>query len=148
MAHDNDIVLKPGEVRGVVGKANAHIDRHFYLHDQVTDIVWEADGYKQPKEHDAATDAPDHWEIFLLCPCCQQHLRIDTKKKPIEITEHGIETGEPIACGAWLQDVEGYTGYCPFKAELEPPKTPEYGEVLTDLGLQRVRVDAWIRRAF
>ena len=144
MAHDDNVVLKPNEVRGVVGKANTHVDRHFYLHDRESNIVWEADGYLQPKEK---PDAPDHWWILLLCPACHQHLRIDSEKKPIKVDERGIETGEPIACGRWLKDVEGYTGYCPFRGELEPPKKPEYGEVQTDLGIQRVRVDAWIRRA-
>jgi hypothetical protein len=151
MAHGIDrfggqtVIARPDEVRGVMGKADTHVDRHLYLVDRLTDIVWEADAYIQPKEK---PDEPDHWWVLLLCPCCQTNLRIDSAKKPININERGIETGEPIACGNYLNDVEGFTGTCPFRAELEPPPKPEFIEISNDLGIQRVKVDAWIRRAF
>jgi hypothetical protein len=136
--------MRPDKVEGVVADSGNNVDRYFYLFDQASGIVFEADGYKIPT---AFSDEPG-WMILLMCPVCQQTLRLESSKKPIEVTERGIETGEPISCTYWLDDVDGYTGYCPFRdAEFQPPKKVEYGEVRTDAGVVKVKIDAWIRRA-
>jgi len=138
--------MRPDKVQGVVADSGNNVDRYFYLHDVVSDLVFEADGYVAPSEN--GDPSKQHWTILMMCPCCQQTLRIDSAKKPIEVTERGIETGEPISCSYWLDDVDGYTGMCPFRnAEFQPPKNPEYGAVRTDAGVVKVKIDAWIRRA-
>jgi hypothetical protein len=136
-------IVRPDRVEGVVGNSGNNVDRYFYLYDALTDLVFEADGYKLPQP-----GGGNEWMILLMCPCCQQTLRLESTKKSFEVTERGIETGEPISCSYWLNDVEGYTGKCPFReAEFEPPKKPEWGEVRTREGVVKVKIDAWIRRA-
>ena len=137
-------VMRPDMVKGVVAEASSTVDRYFYLFDETSDLVFEADGYLQP----APEGAPPHWEIYLLCPSCQQTLTLSSRKKQFQVTERGIETGEPIGCTYFLKDVDGYTGMCPFQhVELHPPAKLEYGEVRTKAGVVKVRIDARIRRA-
>ena len=135
-------IIRPDMVQGVVCDSGNNVDRYFYLYDEVSDLVFEADGYLQPN----ANGEPS-WMILLMCPACHQTLRLESSKKPFEVSERGVETGEPISCSYWLKDVDGYTGDCPFKGELQPPKKPEWGEVRTRAGVVRVKIDAWIRRA-
>jgi len=140
-------LLRPDKACGFTYNHKAEADRHFYLYDDVSDLVFEADGYLQPQAEDE-DPSKQRWTIYLMCPACHQTLRLDSEKKPFEVTERGIETGEPIGCSYWLHNVDGYTGMCPFRGELQPPKSPEWGEVRTDVGVVRVKIDAWIRRAF
>jgi len=138
--------MRPDLVSGYVGGTQRKVDRYFYLFDEVSDLVWEMDGYKKPQAPDA-NPAEAEWVLLLMCPACHKSLKIDTGKKPILIDERGIETGEPIYC-TWDVDIDGYVGMCPFGAELQPPKKPEYGEVrLRDGSVQKVKIDAFVRRA-
>lgn len=144
MPHDRppQPIMRPDLVQGVVADSGDNVDRHFYLYDAVSELVFEADGYQMP----SANGEPS-WMVLMLCPACQQNLKLESAKKPFEVSERGIETGEVIKCSYWLQDVDGYTGMCPFRGELEPPKKPEWGEVRTAAGVVKVKIDAWIRRA-
>jgi hypothetical protein len=135
--------MRPDRVQGVVADSGSNVDRYFYLYDAVSGLVFEADGYLQP-----SANGKPNWMLFLMCPVCHQTLTLDSNKKSFEVTERGVETGEPISCSYWLNDVDGYTGNCPFQnAELAPPKKVEWGEVQTAAGNVRVKIDAWIRRA-
>lgn len=146
MAHANtQPIMRPDLVKGYMGNAQTRVDRYFYVFDEVSGLVYEIDGFKQPKEK---PDAPDRWMLIMLCPCCGQGLRIDTAKKPVLITETGLETGEPIACSYLLKDFDGYNGLCPFRGELQPYKKPEFADVTTEDGRRvRGRLDAKLRRA-
>lgn len=140
--------LRQDHVQGVCYNQTAQPDRYFYLYDVQTDLVFEADGYKQPKAPEANPNDPDEWIILLMCPACHQTLRLDSAKKQFQVTKRGIETAEPIGCSYWLQDVEGYSGPCPFRAEFQPPKQVEFGDVRLRSGQRhRVKIDAWIREA-
>ncbi len=131
--------------KGCVGQAQTKVDRYFYLYDVQSDLVFEMDGFLQPR---LSPGDPQRWMLILMCPACHQGLRIDTAKKPILIDERGIESGEPIGCSYLLDDVDGYSGLCPARWELQPYDKPEYGEVRTETGeMVRVRIDAKIRRA-
>jgi len=139
----NAPIMRPDLVHGVVADSGNNVDRYFYLYDQMSDLVFEADGYLQP-----GVDGKAKWMILMMCPACHQVLKLDSDKKSFEVSERGIETGEPISCSYYLDDVDGYTGECPFKnAELAPPKKVEWGEVRTRAGMVKVKIDAWIRRA-
>jgi len=131
-----------------MGQGHTKVDRYFYLLDEQSDLVFEMDGFLQAKEK---LDDPDRWMLIMMCPACHQGLRIDTAKKPIEISDFGIETGEPIACTYILSgstEHDGYRGLCPFRGEFQPPKAPEFGPVrVADGSIVRVRIDARIRRA-
>lgn len=148
MAHAQNIpIVKPDCVKGYMGNAQTKVDRYFYVVDEVTGLVYEWDGFLQPKEKPGE---PDRWMLITICPACGQGLRIDTNKKPLQVTAHGLETGEPIACGYFLKDHDGYTGMCPFRAELQPfpPDKPEFADVTTEDGQRlRGRLDAKLRRA-
>jgi uncharacterized protein YbaR (Trm112 family) len=141
MAHEQPI-MRPDFVKGVVAEASSRVDRYFYLFDEESDLVFEADGFREPSD-----DGREQWMIIMMCPACHQHLTLKSSKKQFEVTSRGIETGEPIGCSYYLEDMDGYTGMCPFRAEFQPPKQLQYGEVRTQAGVVQVRIDARIRRA-
>lgn len=112
-------VMRPDEVRGLVGHASVQPDRFFYLLD-TDDQIYEVDGYQKT---DPETDQP-YWELLIMCPRCRNTLRLDSRKKPIEISDRGLETGEPIRC-TYPVEADGYKGRCPWGAEFQPPPTKD-----------------------
>ena len=113
-------VMKPDEVKGVVAHASVHPDRFFYLLDEKTDRIYEWDGYQKT---DPATNE-QYWEILVMCPRCKNVLKLDSRRKSIEISERGIETGEPFRC-TWPVDQDGWKGQCQFACELKPPTSKD-----------------------
>jgi len=113
-------VMKPDEVRGLAGHASVQADRFFYLLDESTDRIYEVDGYLK-------TDVPtgeQYWELLIMCPKCSNVLKLDSRRKSIQVTETGIETGEPMRC-TWPVDHDGWKGRCPWACEWKPVKSKE-----------------------
>lgn len=109
-------IMKKDEVKGVVGHASTYPDRWIYVLDTSDDRIWEWDAYKRQdpvtKEH--------YWEVLIQCPVCRDNLRLDSRKKQINIGEtHGVETGEPFFCGN-IYEKDGFTGRCTWGCELKP----------------------------
>ena len=123
------------------GVTRAKADRFFYFLDPTTDLIWEVDGYVRREGE------KEYWLLLLTCPKCQNVLRLDNQKKPFEVSERGVETGEPIFC-TWPVDQDGYKGACPWGAELQPPNRP-FKIPMTNLAgeLVEVKIDALIRVA-
>ena len=90
------------------------------------------------------TTGQEKWTIHLECPKCSKNLSLVTDKKPFEVTDHGIITGEPIRC-AWEGDFGEHT--CNWAAELEPPKKTEGHQMVPDMqGIQpEIQIDAIMR---
>lgn len=118
-------------------------DRQFYLMDKALgeEFIWEADGYRTIDDK-----GQEQWMILFVCPLCNHELRLESTKKPIQVTKAGLETGEPIRC-TWQNEADRFTGHCTFAAELHPPRKPLQGPVRCHDGrVVHVRVDAIIRR--
>jgi hypothetical protein len=131
------------EVRGIGGAAHVHVDRYFYWLDPSTDFIWEVDGYSQP----VPEGAPPQWMLLVMCPRCQNVLRLESKKKAFEIDARGIETAEPFKC-TWPVDQDGYRGVCPWAAELQRPNKIIKMPMTTKSGARvEVKIDAMIRQA-
>jgi uncharacterized protein YbaR (Trm112 family) len=128
------------EVHGAnVVRANA--DRWFYFLDPTTDLIWEVDGYVRREGE------REFWLLLLVCPKCQNVLRLDSQKKQFEVSERGVETGEPIFC-TWPVDTDGYKGVCPWGAELQAPNKPTKVPMTDRSGkLVEVKIDALLRVA-
>lgn len=129
------------EVRGIVANAETQCDRRFYFLDDADDHVWEVDGYIQ-REGDR-----EHWMLLICCPRCHNELSLKSTAKQFEITEGGIETGEPFFC-TWPLDKDGFKGVCTWGAELQRPNKRLVVPVRTVHGeLIQIRIDAIIRQA-
>jgi len=119
----------------------AQADRFFYFLDPTTDLIWEVDGYHRREGE------KDYWLLLLMCPRCQNVLRLDSQKKQFEVSERGVEMGEPIFC-SWPVDQDGYKGVCPWGAELQAPNRPVTVPMKNRAGaLVEVKIDALLRVA-
>lgn len=131
-------IFRHDHVEGIMAESGPKVERYFYLlwQDGINDTVFEADGYRVGKS--------DLWMIIFTCPKCHTPLRLGTDKKPIQITEKGIETGEPLGCPNEHHEF----GPCGWRGEFAPPpQRMDVNFVNTDGKRGRVRIDAVIKKA-
>jgi len=133
--------VRPDCVKGIVASDERRPDRHFYLFDEQSETVWEADGWFINPGHDGRHVI---WTILLTCPRCSNVLKLDSTRKKFLVDERGIQTDEPIQCSYPAEFGDGAP--CGWRVEFACPPKPLFMDVVLMGQSRRIKIDAVVKK--